>query len=323
MPLVAGGARGAQGLGEEPGQRRRRPPRAPPRAGSGRSAAPGRARRRPSRARSPARRRCARRGRARPRARAAAPRPCGRRRRRRARGRSSPRRGSPRRWRRSSPGRRRRAGSRRRPRGRRCRSPRSQAASLRAQVELGVGADQPLGQRRRLDQEEPVVVAGGEGHVGFRVHRGRRGDVEDRPAADRSGVVERHPVRHPPAAVVAGDGEAVEPEAAHHRHLVGGHRPLRVGRMVGRRRRLRGAAVAAQVGQHHAEPGLDQPRRHPVPAGVGLRVAVQQQHRRAVPGLADPDGDAVADLDARVGEAGQHRLSPPGASAGSGPGRGG
>ena len=31
----------------------------------------------------------------------------------------------------------------------------------------------------------------------------------------------------------------------------------------------------------------------------------------------------VADLDARVGEAGQHRLSPPGASAGSGPGRGG
>ena len=97
----------------------------------------------------------------------------------------SPRRGSPRRWRRSSPGRRRRAGSRRRPRGRRCRSPRSQAASLRAQVELGVGADQPLGQRRRLDQEEPVVVAGGEGHVGPRVHRRRRGDVEHRPAADR------------------------------------------------------------------------------------------------------------------------------------------
>src|SRR6185312_1786156 len=43
----------------------------------------------------------------------------------------------------------------------------------------GIGADQPLGQVERLDQEEPMIVGGRERLVGMRVHRACRRDVED------------------------------------------------------------------------------------------------------------------------------------------------
>ena len=58
---------------------------------------------------------------------------------------------------------------------------------LGPKVELRVGADQPLGQRRRLDQEEPVVVAGREGPIGEGVHRRGRGDVEHGEPRHRAG----------------------------------------------------------------------------------------------------------------------------------------
>jgi hypothetical protein len=46
-------------------------------------------------------------------------------------------------------------------------------------------------------------------------------------------VVESEPVRAAAAAVVAGDGEALEAELAHHLDLVARHRPLRVRLVVG------------------------------------------------------------------------------------------
>ena len=186
---------------------------------------------------------------ARPRARAAAPRRAGRHRPRRARGRWSLRPGSLRRWRRWSRGRRSSAGTPRPPGREEPIAPLAPGAELGPKVEVRVGADQPLGQRRRLDQEEPVVVAGREGPIGAGIHRRGRGDVEHGEARHRAGVVERQPVRDPATAVVAGDGEATEAEPAHHRHLVGGHRSLR-SRPHGRDRgRLRRVAVAAEVGQ--------------------------------------------------------------------------
>ena len=75
-----------------------------------------------------------------------------------------------------------------------------------------------------------------------------------------------------------------EAERAHHRHLVGRHRPLGVGRMVGRRGRLRASRRSRAGRRDHGEAGRDQPRRDAVPAGVGLRIAVQQQDRRPVAG---------------------------------------
>ena len=95
-----------------------------------------------------------------------------------------------------------------------------------AQEVFGVGVDQPLGQVEGLDQEEPPEIAGGELLVGAGVHRGRGRDVEHGQALDRIGVVQRHAVRDPAAAVVADHGEAVEAQAAHHLDLVLGHGAL-------------------------------------------------------------------------------------------------
>jgi len=93
-------------------------------------------------------------------------------------------------------------------------------------------------------------------------------------------VVEGQPVRHPGAAIVADDGELVEAELAHHQRLIPRHRALGVG-VVGRAAgRLAAVAVPAQVGQDDRVI-LGEDRGDMVPHHVGLRVAVQQQHRRA------------------------------------------
>ena len=86
-------------------------------------------------------------------------------------------------------------------------------ADLAPQVVDGIGADQPLGQVERLDQEEPVVVRAGERLVGPAVHDPRRRDVEHGDAFDRVRVIEAQPVRDPGAAVVTGQHEARKPQA--------------------------------------------------------------------------------------------------------------
>jgi len=98
------------------------------------------------------------------------------------------------------------------------------AVDVLAQEEFGVGADHPFRQWFRLDQEEPPEVAGGEVLVGAGVHRRRRRDVDHGDARHRLGMVQRHAVRHPAAAVVAGDAEAVMAQQPHQRDLVGRQR---------------------------------------------------------------------------------------------------
>ena len=66
-------------------------------------------------------------------------------------------------------------------------------------------------------------------------------------------MVERHAVRDAPAAVVAGHGEAVEPEHGHRLDLVGGHRPLAVRHVVRCRGRTERCAVAGEVGRDDRE----------------------------------------------------------------------
>jgi hypothetical protein len=103
-------------------------------------------------------------------------------------------------------------------------------------------------------------------------------------------VVERHPVRHPGAAVVPGDVEAIEPERLHHRDAVARHRALGVRLVVLGRHRLGRPAVAAQVGDDDRAV-LGQRGRRGVPHRARLRIAVQEQQRRAAAGDAHVDRD--------------------------------
>jgi hypothetical protein len=69
--------------------------------------------------------------------------------------------------------------------------------------------------------------------VGAPPDRASRDEAEDRDARDHRGVAEGHLVRHAPAALVPGDGEAVEAERRRRLDLVAGHRALAVRRAAG------------------------------------------------------------------------------------------
>ena len=105
-------------------------------------------------------------------------------------------------------------------------------------------------------------------------------------------MVEHEAVRHPPAAVVPDQREAVVAERPHRCHLVGGHRALGVVAVALAPRRFLGVAVAAQVRRDDGE-ALGQPRRDPAPGRVRLRVAVQEQERRPRPADRGADAEAV------------------------------
>ncbi|MNT43058.1 hypothetical protein D3C72_1795090 [compost metagenome] len=89
------------------------------------------------------------------------------------------------------------------------------AAQLGVQVGAGVAANHGLGQRRGLDQVEPVVVGARKVHVGAGVHVERGGDVDHAQFAHACCVVQRQAVRHAAAAVVAAQEESVVPQRGH------------------------------------------------------------------------------------------------------------
>jgi hypothetical protein len=175
-------------------------------------------------------------------------------------------------------------------------------------VGVRVGPEQALGQVVRLREEEPVPEAEAEGHVRAAEGLGGRDDVQHRQLEHALGVIERHAVGAAPAAIVPGHAEALEAELPHDREAVARHRPLGVGLVIGRRRRLRALPVAAQVDGDDGEV-LREPRRHPVPRHVRLRVAVQEQERRAVAAVPHPN-DGLAGSDGRELEAFEHAPGP-------------
>jgi hypothetical protein len=121
-------------------------------------------------------------------------------------------------------------------------------------------------------------------------------------------VVAQQAVGHPRAAVVPGDGEPVEAERRHRLDLVERQRPLGIGREIGAGQRLRAVAIAAQIGRDDGEV-LGQARRHLAPHRMGLRVAVQQQQRRAAAAGHQVDARArgLDPLPAKSGEEIGHR----------------
>ena len=96
------------------------------------------------------------------------------------------------------------------------------------EVEVGLGGDQPLGQRRGLREEVPVVAGQPAGHAHLLELLDRRHDVEQRQPFDPLRMVEREPVGHARPAVVPREAEPLEAELAHQRDHLPRHPPLRV-----------------------------------------------------------------------------------------------
>ena len=95
--------------------------------------------------------------------------------------------------------------------------------------------DLVLGNRRRAQLVEPVVVRLHELDRHVRVEVVRRHDVEHGQVRDLVLVIERQALPDAAAAVVADDGKAIEAVVLHHFDHVEGHRALRVVGVVRRR----------------------------------------------------------------------------------------
>ena len=145
-----------------------------------------------------------------------------------------------------------------------------------AHVACRIGFDQRLGQRRRLDEEEPVPVRPREVEGRALVHAERRRDVEQHQPLDCARMIGRQPVRGPRAAVVREHAEVLEALLAHDGECVERHLALRIGRAAFARIGAPRIAVAAQVHQHDREM-LRKARRDEVPHRMRLRVTVQQE----------------------------------------------
>lgn len=163
--------------------------------------------------------------------------------------------------------------------------------------------DHAFREGRRLDQEEPVEIAGRQGLVGH--GEGGRGgrDVHRAGAQDAVRMVEAEAVEDARAAVVRRHVEAPVAERTHQPGHVPRHGPLRLVGGLRHGRRHPRIAVAPQVGNHERE-ALLQERRDLVPHGMGFGIAVEQQQGRAPRVLPDPDMDARgADIDVPGGVA--------------------
>ena len=103
---------------------------------------------------------------------------------------------------------------------------------LVADVEVEIGTDQPLGKRRFLRHEKPVVALKPPAQADIAQHRVGRHDVERGEPPDAVRPVQRHAKADACTAIVAGDHETAEPEMVHHIERILAHRPERVGTVV-------------------------------------------------------------------------------------------
>ena len=171
-----------------------------------------------------------------------------------------------------------------------------------AHIGGGIGLDQALGQRRGLDEEEPVPVGARKGLAGLLVHGQRGRNVQQHQTLHAGGIVHGQPVRHARAPVMRQHAEMLMAQPCHQPQQVAGHGALAVVHMLGVAGRARGVAIAAQVGQHQGEL-LRQPGRDAVPDGAGLRVAVHQQQGRPLAAHPGVDLHPVIDRDALLAQA--------------------
>ncbi len=126
-----------------------------------------------------------------------------------------------------------------------------------------------------------MVISTGKVHVSARVHVQRRRDVDHAELEHALREIQRQPVRHPAAAVVAAEEKPVHAQRVERGHHIAGHGAL-AGLFVARCvRRCGGVAIAAQV-RHDDPVGAAQPLGHALPHHVRLRKTVQQHQHRAL-----------------------------------------
>lgn len=161
---------------------------------------------------------------------------------------------------------------------------------------VDIGRDEPLGQRGRLTDKEPVPPRLGEPRVTTGQGLTDRDVAKDRDPIDRVRVIEGQPLDDVTATVVSDSMEALMSQQRHELNPVLGHRPLaglRVVRQVGGRR---GLAVAPKVRAHDPIAGAREGGSDPVPGGVRPGMAMDQQNRGAAPAVPNAEPD-LADVD--------------------------
>ena len=95
------------------------------------------------------------------------------------------------------------------------------ATQFGMQVGQGVAIDHVFGQRRGLDQVEPVVVRAGKVKIGGGVHVQRGGNIDHAQALYPGGVVHRQAVCNAAAPVMTAYRESANAQAVHHlRHVL-------------------------------------------------------------------------------------------------------
>ena len=156
------------------------------------------------------------------------------------------------------------------------------------QIGLGafgvLGAHHDLGHRRRLQHVKPVVISAGKLHVGHAqaaafVHVQRGRDVDHAQPRHTRRMVQRQPVRHAPASVMAANAKHGHAQRIHHRHRVLRQRTLAVIAVVAQAGLFGRITIAPQIGHDQKEMRRQQAR-YALPHHMTLRKTVQEQQRR-------------------------------------------
>ena len=162
------------------------------------------------------------------------------------------------------------------------------AAELGVQIGLGgfgvPGAHHGFGQRRRLQHVKPMVISAGKVHVRHAqaaafVHVQRGRDVDHAQPGDARRMVQRQPVRHAPAPVMAANAKLGHAQRIHHRHRVLRQVALAVVAVVAQAGLFGRIAIAPQI-RHDQKEMRRQQTRYALPHHMTLRKAVQEQQRR-------------------------------------------
>ena len=131
--------------------------------------------------------------------------------------------------------------------------PRTARADGLLQIQVGVRANQRLGERRGTDQEKPVPISASEFERGFLVHRERWRYVKRDQLLDGRRMIQRHPHRHPAAAIVCEHRERFVTQRAHQVDLILRHTALRIVAVIGKAFWFATVAITAQIRGHDGE----------------------------------------------------------------------
>src|ERR1700722_17720049 len=99
---------------------------------------------------------------------------------------------------------------------------RASPRSYVAQVVFGITAYQCFGQATRLNEEEPMIIGGGDEFIQSLEDLGRWDDIQYSRTNDAIWMIQQKAVRYTSAAIVSRHAKAIEAQSSHHGNLIGG-----------------------------------------------------------------------------------------------------